>query len=490
MINLSNDQANDLKRTVLDFLKNGHDLDETKYRLQLQCKRLKTSSKELFESITLAPDTNDELVIKILSWLKIKKPSEAYTKLLGQSPNLYKLLTHLSHDGNHHVRTFLELVDNTQPPRRWALIFLFGAVLSAGLGTLFHFKKTQIEALANWAVRTYPTAISWLGKTFSLLRNFALLGIIYNSLSLVWNWYKTFTNGTTPTLHKLGRLFAKTLAASLTISAYALVYFAEGMMAFPAAFLFVLGSSIDLFKGLFTLYKNRQALKALLKPDHSNQTPADLAEYARAVNLRARSSRAVWVKLGAALLTTLAISIWAFFPPSLVITISCMSFNILVSLTKKALLATLHEGYARELQDQTKKIAMLPPQDREYTYTQALEPANQPLPDTAQERPQQQREESVKEIATIAAKEAVKETLAALGINSTTMVLQTLHARGEDAAARQPAHAHLTRSTSMPNITFELTRSHRASPLSTSDDSANDADVDEASDNADTAVTP
>ena len=340
MADLTLEQTIKLKTIVLQYL-NGDTLSNLKFRLQAESFELKTSCKSLYQSITIKNKQDDPLITAILHSLNIKKSEPAslpgrYEKLLEKSNNLYELLKNLCHDSHHHVDYLLQEIEKTNPATNWTFIFMLGALISAGLGALFYAYKEYIEAIAERFVRTFPSIVNWLG-------------VIYTGLILAWNWYNTFAHGTVTTIEKSSRLFFKTLAAGLTISAYILSYLAAGAMTFPAAMLLALSSSIDVIQSAFNWFRSEHELQALAIPGAEADWEV-IAEYERTKSFHQLDKNAVWIKIGAAILITIAAGIWNFFPPSLLITISCIAFISLIELTKHSIQAQMEESYARNLQ--------------------------------------------------------------------------------------------------------------------------------------------
>lgn len=349
---LINNQNEELKDIVVKYLQ-GEAIRIVKIRLAEVSESSGKNGNDLYKAMPIDRScTNDKFLTAILGSLNIKptgNDSGEYERLIHKSKNFHELLLNLYHDGHHHVGYLLQLVDNTKPPRNWATIFILGTLLSGSLGIFGYFKKEYIDTALAWATETFPTVISWLGRTFSMLRNIPLLGIIYNSLGLLAYWYTTFRNGTTTTQYKLENLLFRTLTAGLVIAAYCLTYLAEGLLTVPAATLFVLGSSIDVIKGIYNYFQTSNALLSLPPREHE-QNWEELAELERAKNLSYRSLSSVWIKLAAAVLTTAAVVVWNFSPPNLIITVTSMAVISLISLTKRTLLAGIHESYAHRLQ--------------------------------------------------------------------------------------------------------------------------------------------
>lgn len=357
MASLTQDQEKSLKTILLDYLQ-GTPNSVTQICLQTQCAELNMSCKKLYQLVQIN-EKNDDFLIAILGSLNItQNPDEPgkYEKLLEKSRTFYDLLIHLYHDGHHHVAYLLNLIERTKPKRNWTLTFLAASIVTAGVGTFLHFQKQYFEALANWLNRTFPFVLNWLGKTFSLLRNIPILGIVTNTLSLSWNWYHTFSNGTTSTTHKLKSLLFKSLTGGLTITAYALSYLADGTMMTVPAVLFVLSSSIDIIESLYDWYQNNQLMRHFKKPEGEGASWKIQAEYERLNSCNQSSKQSLWVKLSAASLTMIAVGIWNFYPPNLVITLSCIAFISLVGLTKKAFISHRNDIHAENLQSSLRHL--------------------------------------------------------------------------------------------------------------------------------------
>lgn len=381
MANLSEENIRTLEKIVLDYLQ-GTPIRGIRLRLEDECADLGAGCQSLYKSIPIKQEEakDDPYLGAILLSLNIEKSPDpntpgTYEKLMEKSNSLHDLLKHLSHDGYRRAAYLLGLIEATEPKSNWTMIFTLSAIGIAALGGLAYFKKEYIEAIGDWFVRSFPLVISWLGKTFSLLRNFSLLGIIYNGLGLLWSWYQTFANGTTTTTDKLKTLFFKTLTAGLTISAYVLSYLAAGAMPVPAAILFVLSSSTKVVQGVYGWWKTERgedpeksvSAKDSEKGEETKAPDKDTgwkvwvkwAEYHEAENAYQQSLKSVWIKLAAAVFTTIAVGIWSFFPLSLATTIFSVSFIALTALAEWSWLSSIDETYANRLQSAIKSIAAL-----------------------------------------------------------------------------------------------------------------------------------
>lgn len=429
MADLTGEQQNTLKEIVLYYLQ-GEDLSVVGVRLQSECAEFKKNCKSLYKSVTLVNPQDDPFITAILGSLNIRKnadPTEKgpYEKLLENSNNLHTLLTHLYHDGNHHVGYLLQLIENTKHKKNWSVIFMLGAIGSALLGLLLFINKQYVEAARDWLVRTFPTFISWLGRSLILIRNIPLFGMIYTGIGLLWHWYQTFSNGTTTTTEKYNRLFFKTLAAGLTIGAYVLTYFTAGVMTIPAAMLLVLSSSTDVFQSVYNWHKNQRAIKMLAAPD-DNAPWEVVAEYEKAKNSHQQALRTVWIKLGAAVLTTVAVAIWNLFPPNLIITVCCMTVISLIGLTKWSILSNVEETDARNLQKRIRNI--------ERSLSEDISPSAQnsfKLYQKAKELEQREKELVAREKLLYLNEAALQHSkIAEHGLSSPAKILVQLHQKG------------------------------------------------------------
>ena len=360
MADISKDQSDEFKEIVLNFL-HGEPISLIAGRLKYQCIEFNKGCTSLYKAITVEP--TDPFIIAILGSLNIKqsRPGEAPQAFeeLMKSDNLHELLTLLSHDGHRQISYLLKIIENTQPKRNWTLLLMLSTISSAGAGAFFYINKPYFDAISDWFLRTFPFVIDWLKKTFSVLRNIPLLLIIYNGFGLIWSWYNTFTNGTTTSKEKLNALFFETFSASLTISAYILSFYSAGAVTVPVALLFVLSASIALFQSVFHWIKSKQAMNELTRPTITSHWEI-VAEYKRAFNLHQLTINSVYIKLAAAILTTIAVGIWNFFPPALLITIFCACFTTLTDLTARSILSNREETSANQLQKTIKNIKTIP----------------------------------------------------------------------------------------------------------------------------------
>jgi hypothetical protein len=354
---MANPTANDileLKRIVKDFLV-GKSIKVTRDRLAELADNLDCRCEMLYEAIPIDPKASDPLVDAILGHLNIQKIIDPqnnpgrYEKLLAKSRTLHELLRHISHDGELQVAYLLRLIDRTTPKYNWPLIFGISALISAILGAFAYFEKAAMQALGQWLTKTFPVVVDWLAKTFSILHNISLLGLLYNGLVLIKYWHSAITKGSITSDEKLNTLLFKSLSSSLTMLAYSLSYFAAGIMTGLPATLFVLSASVGVFRSIFIWYKSSETLAKLEKPPFSVAWQTQ-AEYIRALNYNQRHQHSFWIELSAAILTTAAVAIWDFFPPNLAVSAFCVIFITLTGLAEKSMLSHIEELNAKSLQ--------------------------------------------------------------------------------------------------------------------------------------------
>lgn len=354
---MANPTANDileLKKIVNDYLK-GKSIRVIRIRLAELADELGCRCETLYEAIKIHPTVSDPLIDAMLAHLNINKSDEPitspgrYEKLIAKSQTLHELLKHIAHDGELQVEDLLTLIEKTTPKYNWPFIFGTSTLISAFIGAFAYFENAAMQALGQWLAKTFPVVVDWLGKTFCILHNIPLLGIIYNALALSWYWYSAVTKGSTTNDGKLNALLFKSLSSSLTILAYTLAYFASGVMTGLPATLFVLSASVHVFRSIFIWYKSSETLATLKQPPY-NATWQIQAEYLRVRNYNQRAQQSFWIELSGAILITAAVAIWDFFPPSLAVSAFCVIFITLTGLAEKSMLSHIAKLNANNLQ--------------------------------------------------------------------------------------------------------------------------------------------
>lgn len=345
---------------VEDYLY-GEPLDLIRARLQYEANENHKRTKILFEAIKLneIPGKNDnnketDYVTKILEALAIQK-DEKIDRVLDETDNLYALIYNLYHCGYKHLGDLLTHIHDTRPKRMWALFFMLGAILSAGLGVFFYYKNDYFEAVYHWLEKTFPKVTEWAIKTFTSIKNIPLVGIIPNGISLIWVWYHTITNPLYKTSDKINHLFFKSAATAMVITAYVLSFNAAGLMPLAAALLFIGAECINLVRSSYHLYKNLRASETPTYPKTQKDWNS-LSSYYRAQCEYKRARSTFIADVIAACCTTTAIMLWCFLPPSLLITVFSLSFIVMVDLAKYFRVEQVKSNTANTLQKKLEQL--------------------------------------------------------------------------------------------------------------------------------------
>jgi len=355
----NHDAAKDIKKVILAYLM-GLSVINVKNHLAEICNKSKNNAKSITKSIVINP--NDPLLIAILNSLNISSTHndeakrELFKELTDKSKyeNIYELLLALcKHSQYEHVHYLVKLINKARPQRNLTLPLLFAALGTGILGIFFAINQKYLIAIGHWLLKAVPKVIFWLGKTFSMVRNIPLLGLVYKSLALLYNWYEVFSTATITRRAMFSQLFFQTVAASLSITAYILAFLADGFGGIPSAALFILSACTDIFQSLYNWHKRNKAWKKhpALKDDDSWETQA---EYYRAQSLNNKDAKTIGINILAAILTATAVGIWCAFPGSLAITITCVGFMMLISFTARSMLSGIQKSAARKLQSTLK----------------------------------------------------------------------------------------------------------------------------------------
>lgn len=341
-----------LVEIILNYLA-GRPNSLIKGELADQCTR-GISCKQRYEQIVPRTMTQimkyDDCVQSILDALSVPEEKQASYK---KSPNLYALLKKLE-PKYRHLTYLIDLIDETKPTTSWAKPFLFTALATAGSAILLSFKKKYVAELSLLAKKATVHFLYGLQRTLRLVKNTPLLGILINGVALLWAWYQAFSDGLWLDHDKGSTLFLKTVENTFPIIGYLLCFFAAGVMTTPALSLFIIGSAIDAIGGLYSFV--RHEIEQRLEPVPEGVTyPLETAR-ARVAILRKRDLSMLLVNLVATGLITASVVVWCLFPPSWIITASCVAFGWLVGMFKLLSTAHLKQTYADSMQQNLKHL--------------------------------------------------------------------------------------------------------------------------------------
>tara|TARA_Y100000588_G_scaffold362546_1_gene424356 strand:+ start:204 stop:1610 length:1407 start_codon:yes stop_codon:yes gene_type:complete len=350
MSHLNFKSQENIKDIVIRYL-NGENLDVFKVKLTLLSTEHQKSCKELFQKVKL--DLNDAYVKAIFQ--NISVPLSKQNDILNRYNNLYELLIHFEYIGKHQFEYLIKTIDETHPPKSWWIIAFIGAFITGGLSILFHYKPDIYSQIEAWCLKTFPKVMLWAEKTFSALKNFALIGLIYNMISLLFTWYHAFQYRLDAKVFRISSLVFDTLSSLFTITALATSYFLSGALATASACFFILSSVTDLVRSIYFLWSSNYILKDLNRPAQDASVEEQL-EYARANNLYQRSLQTLYLKIGVALAITIAVVVTSIVPVSLPVTVGCFAFIALLQLAQYTLKNAFKNHYAKALQEETAQI--------------------------------------------------------------------------------------------------------------------------------------
>ncbi len=340
---LNEKQQQALTTLVYDYLQ-GEKIPLVRSFLDKNCAEQKQDANILYEAVPVHPVTAQRLFV-LLHVPKEKQSTYANVQ------TLLTLLTSLHQDGyaHDHLAYLLGLIEQTKYKRSGRTLLMFGALLSTGLGGVFYLKPDYFNALNQLITAILPRIVlGWLKKTFSLLRNLPLLGIVYTCSSLISHTYRTVYYGGSNFSQKWAAFSFKATSISLSLAGYVLCFLAAGVATPVSGILFITSSTIDVAESFFTFYLINQ--KPRPKRESLEKTWEALADHTRNENQQQRASQSIWVKLTAATLITAAVTIWCVFPPSLFIMLSCMAFITLVGFIKSAMVERIDTAAATALQ--------------------------------------------------------------------------------------------------------------------------------------------
>ncbi len=357
---------NALREVLIDYLK-GESLAHVKSKIEKHIKGEQSgyriySTKLFAYSNPEKPEETHPLTLAFLKLLRIDEREEEFSLLISLS--LYQILTRLK--GRHgHLDKLIEIIHETQEPKSWTWTIITNILTLTGLGVFLYFYPQYFWMFINWFTGFFPLLVNWLCRLFTEVQSVALIGLGWQSCTLIYQWYNTFKYGSHPSADSLRSLLFKTLGIAMNISGNVLMYLAHGSLGPIAAILFIACSFMDVLETIYllsvkyesptidfkqsllrgTLYvKQKRALTT--RPS----TLEESAHYARLEKLRERDLNTLWVKLAATALISLSIILWCTLPSSMVLSLSFLIFGLLVNLAKDSIIKRISHRYAEELQ--------------------------------------------------------------------------------------------------------------------------------------------
>ena len=330
MITMSHAHQKELIQVIFDYLK-GKSLDQIQAQLKLSCDETSARAKQQYQSIQISPE------LKQAIFKALKVPNNHHQNYQHHQ-NVLDLISHLHQDGfgHDHLSYLLYLIETTHPKRSWLQFIQNTVFYTAASGlSLFALLKTI-----------------GLKRILAIFANVPLVGMIISLTSYFRSIYEIFYYGLSNLNSKLISFSFKTSALILTLTAYTLLFMAPAVLSPLMGILFVSSSALDFVLSL------TQYLMIKLSPIHrpESQNWEDLAHHARKINQQHRTQTTTWIKLAAALLITATIATWCFFPPSLILVITCISLIHAIGLIKTAILRQVDYEYTHQLQQELVKL--------------------------------------------------------------------------------------------------------------------------------------
>lgn len=343
MDSLSNSQQQTLITLVYDYLQ-GQNITDIRDRLAKLCAEHDQPAKSIYAMMTMSLDQKKYL------FTLLRIPLHKRT-LYDSIPQLLPLLTRLKNDGygHGHLDHLLMLIHQAKPARNWPKIAgMIGLTLISLGGVLYvkpDFFKTCRDAFSTHVPETIQR---WLRKTFSVLRDMPLLGILYTGYTLFSHIYSLGQQGAANIGHKLPFFLIKALSISLTLTSYVLCFLAAGAASPLTAALFISSSALDIVESVLSLLIIRG--KSMPTADVGEPPWSVLADKARLTNQQQLVSRTFWVKLFAAIIITALVAALCIYPPSLILLIGCIGSMMAVGFLKSRAIKSLHDSSMDALQ--------------------------------------------------------------------------------------------------------------------------------------------
>lgn len=294
----------------------------------------------------------------ILSLLKVSidEMSEE-TKANYQSiQTLLPFIEQLQKDGygHGHLNHLLKLIDQTKYNTSWHVPIAVTTFFTTFIVILSYISPWFSKFLERLFEQLLPIVLHWLERTFSILRNLPLVGMVYTGFKLLSNLYKTIFHGSNNHTQKFTALFFLISSGGFALAGYMLAYFAAGTATVLASSLFVISEAVNIVESWYTYYTIMDKKPSKFVNGHKAFEPH--ADQLRLQYQQKYAREAVWRNVLAAVATTAAIYVWSFFPPSIPLILGCVLFISTVSYLKTAFLERLEKKYASELQTQIQKL--------------------------------------------------------------------------------------------------------------------------------------
>lgn len=355
-LNINHIEKNKLLSTVYRYL-DGEDIAKIKADLNISCNKAEAHAKTLYKSIVVDVKIENAL-------FNILQVPQSAQKNYRNKEDFLKLLTHLHQDGysHGHLAHLLVLIDKTKYHNYKGIkLAILSSFTLINVGAFFHIYPEYLKKAQQFILSVLPRIIfDWIKKTFSILQNLTFIGIIYTSVTFLSFFYHTFYHGFSNLSQKLTATLFKGTATSLSLTAYVICFLAAGVATPLTGILFISSSALDVVQSVVNYCMIR--FKSAPKDQAASPTWEILADKVRRENQRQHAGKTVWINLGTALLLTGLVTMWCFFPPSILLTIGCMATSLAINTIKSLVLSRIETQYTVKLQHALQAAAKtLPP---------------------------------------------------------------------------------------------------------------------------------
>lgn len=313
---------------------------------------LSTESEEDAEKLYKKIPVTSDLEAQLFRLLRV--PPNQH-KFYVNKPHLFSLLAHLHQDGygSGHLGYLLSLISETKYYFYRRLNRMgFIAFLISGVGIFLRLKPEQAARLSQFIVNRLPTILlDWFQKTFSLLKNLTFIGALYSLGRYVMFLYDTFYHGFSNLSQKLTALSFRTLATSLNLAAYGIIFWASGVATPLSGFLFIAASFMSAVESLAHYIVIRY--RPVAKDNHIEDAWLKRADEIREENQQQFATKEMFIRVFFALLVTAIVTAWCLFAPqSILLTIGFMAALMVAGQIESLIFSKLEARNASHLQTQ------------------------------------------------------------------------------------------------------------------------------------------
>lgn len=342
-----------IQSLIIDFLR-GEELSE----IERDFNRFDLC-KDKFKTCAVKAGTDSEherLARIILLELGISARGEQ-NHYIDTCSNIYDLVTSLYRDGHRHLGTFIDLIP--KKPKRttspWITPLLLSGFTLFITGLLEQYQHEYLMRLLETIKEYALKAFSWGQRAFSIARNVALVGLVFNTLKTLYGIYSVVKDDKRSNTEKVSDSSFTVIAGALTITSYLITIGLKGAMSALAGSFFVAATTVGIFKGAYDLYKSAKEAKKfpqLLDTD----PPVEQAQCLRKQYLYNERRSALMIDIFKAVCATAVIAAWCFMPFSLGLVAACVGALAIIEATSAYINQTNKHRYATNLQARIKGI--------------------------------------------------------------------------------------------------------------------------------------